>query len=400
MKKIKYLRLFAVLVLLFVLRDNLRGDEQKPAQPLNYKEKQSIQFTPAKTKVKQAKQKQTAEEKAKKEEQKRVEAEAGLKEKQQEFALKETQLKAHQEELAREREERLKQEAKLQAKREQDRKTQEARLKARREKETEEKMFKLGEERKAREEEFARQREEANAKINEFKKASAQEKIFTGVMLKKQQEDRAKIEKIEKLWKRARKLYNQENYEEAIHDFQKIIDLEGNPRIKYTPYAREYIDRAKTNILQKKGAVLSNEIELSEKEMVNEVLKQQVPPYIEPPKRNEQREPAPLIEPPAIRKELKAAKITIDFDKVALKSVISFFSQESGINFIASQKVLDLALVVSARFKETSLDEAIKYITKSLGLVYRVDKEIVWVAHPEEIANELMETKLYYQFLP
>ena len=76
--------------------------------------------------------------------------------------------------------------------------------------------------------------------------------------------------------------------------------------------------------------------------------------------------------------------------------MLVFLAQESGINFVASQKVLELALSVSARFKETSLDEAIKYITKNLGLVYRIDKEIIWVAHPEEIANELMETRLYY----
>ena len=65
MKEIKYLRLSAVFLLLFVLYNNLRADEQKPAQPLNYKEKQLIEFTPAKTKIKQAKPKQAAEAKSK-----------------------------------------------------------------------------------------------------------------------------------------------------------------------------------------------------------------------------------------------------------------------------------------------------------------------------------------------
>jgi len=72
--------------------------------------------------------------------------------------------------------------------------------------------------------------------------------------------------------------------------------------------------------------------------------------------------------------------------------VISFLSQESGVNFVASQKVLELNPVVSASFKKTSSDEVIKYITKSLGLVYRIDKEIVWIAHPEEIVNEPWRT--------
>ncbi len=179
-------------------------------------------------------------------------------------------------------------------------------------------------------------------------------------------------------------------------DFLVRAEMNSGPPIKYTPYAKEYIYKAKNNLIQEKEITLYKGLEQIEKEMVNQVLKQQVPPYIEPPQRIEQREPAPLIEPPAIRKKLKATKITIDFDKVGLKSVMAFLAQESGINFVASQKVLELAPVVSVRFKDTPLDEGIKYITKNLGLVYRIDKEIVWVAHPEEIANEPMETRVYY----
>jgi type II secretory pathway component GspD/PulD (secretin) len=42
------------------------------------------------------------------------------------------------------------------------------------------------------------------------------------------------------------------------------------------------------------------------------------------------------------------------------------------------------------------MEEVIKYITKSLGLIYRIDKDVVWIAHPEEIANEALETRVYY----
>ena len=97
-----------------------------------------------------------------------------------------------------------------------------------------------------------------------------------------------------------------------------------------------------------------------------------------------------------LRKQLTEKEISMDFDQVDLKSVVSFLSQESGISFIASQKVLEMSLKVTARFEQTSVYEVVKYVTKSLGLLYRIDKEVVWIAHPEEIAQESLETRVYY----
>ena len=167
-------------------------------------------------------------------------------------------------------------------------------------------------------------------------------------------------------------------------------------RIKYTPSAEKYIEKARSGLEQKKKRQTVQESEFLEGQMINEVLKRQVVPYVEPPKRTEKIEEVPLVEQPEIRKKLKEKKVTFDFNKVDLKSVMLFLSQESGINFIASQKVLDIAPQVSARFTQTPVDEVIKYITKSLGLVYRIDKEIVWLAHPEEIGVEPLETRIYY----
>jgi general secretion pathway protein D len=226
-------------------------------------------------------------------------------------------------------------------------------------------------------------------------KAVAEEKAITEAALKKQREDKAKIEKIEKLWQRARKLYAQGLYEEAIRDFQKIIELEGNPRIKYTPEAKKYIKEARDQIIKKERVDSSQEVELIERDMINEVLKQQTPPYIEPPPRTEEVKEVTLVEPPLIRKKLKKT-VTLDFDKVSLESVLVFLSQETEVNLVASQKVVEAGFKVTARFQQTALEEAIKYITKSLGLIYRIDKEVIWIANPEEIATEPLETRVYY----
>ena len=230
-------------------------------------------------------------------------------------------------------------------------------------------------------------------------KFDIQEKALEQAKLNKQRDDQYKIAKVEQLWAEARKLYKQGMYEEAIKSFQEIIKLEGNPRIKYTPYAQEYIQKAQQKLdLEKEQETtqkLDNRLDTIEKEMINQVKQRQIPPYVEPPERVEQAEEAPLVEPPIVRKKLKK-KASLDFDKVDLKSAMLFLSQESGVNFIASQKVLDLGLKVSARFTDTPVDEIVKYVTKNLGLIYRIDKEIVWIAHPEEIAQEPLETRIYY----
>jgi general secretion pathway protein D len=350
--------------------------------------------------------KQLAEEKVRKEEQRKLEAEKVAQEKQriqearaqqlaQEKAQREQAQKAKEEEQAR-----LKAEKEAQLKAEQERLAQEkeARLKQLSiEKTKREEQRKLEEERRVqeRQQELARRQEELQTKLRASMKAVAEEKAITEAALKKQREDKAKIEKIEKLWQRARKLYAQGLYEEAIRDFQKIIELEGNPRIKYTPEAKKYIKEARDQIIKKERVDSSQEVELIERDMINEVLKQQTPPYIEPPPRTEEVKEVTLVEPPLIRKKLKKT-VTLDFDKVSLESVLVFLSQETEVNLVASQKVVEAGFKVTARFQQTALEEAIKYITKSLGLIYRIDKEVIWIANPEEIATEPLETRVYY----
>lgn len=236
----------------------------------------------------------------------------------------------------------------------------------------------------------------AEIKEEEKKFLLAKNASLRGEAEKPVSQEEAKVEKIEGLWHEAKRLYSQGMYDEAIRNFQKVIELEGNPRIKYTPMAKELIEKARDNKANKKKKELTEEIAVTEKEMLNQVLDRSLPPYIEPPPVLEKASFTPLVDPPLIRKKLKEKKITLDFDKVDLKSVISFLFQESGINFVTSQKVQELDPKVTVRFKDTSLDEVIKYITKSLGLIYRIDKDIVWIAHPEEIANETPETRVYF----
>ncbi|MFH0913633.1 MAG: hypothetical protein V1884_05075, partial [Candidatus Omnitrophota bacterium] len=79
-----------------------------------------------------------------------------------------------------------------------------------------------------------------------------------------------------------------------------------------------------------------------------------------------------------------------------LETVLVFLSQETGVNFISSQQVLDGGFKVTVRFQQTPVEEVIKYIAKGQGLIYRIDKDVIWIAHPEEVSAEALETRVYY----
>ncbi|MFH1457801.1 MAG: hypothetical protein ABIG31_01375 [Candidatus Omnitrophota bacterium] len=231
---------------------------------------------------------------------------------------------------------------------------------------------------------------------SDLKRSSIQEKALSQANSTKHIDDAKKIKRADELWVRARRLYSIGRYREAIRDFEEIIEIEGNPRIKYTPAAKDYINKANAKLKKREKKEFEKEVLEKDKEMMQEVIERQLPPYVEPPTTTAESKKAAFFETPLIRKQLAEKKISMDFNQVDLKSVITFLSDESGINFIASQKVLEMVLKVTARFEQTPIYEVVKYVTKSLGLLYRIDKDVVWIAHPEEIAQESLESRVYY----
>ena len=211
---------------------------------------------------------------------------------------------------------------------------------------------------------------------------------------RKEKEDEEKVEKIRELYYQGLKLYNQGLYKQAIEFFRQVIRLEGNPRIYYTPSARKLIKKAEEKLYEesKKNALLKEEI--SDREMLEEVSKSATPPYLEPPKKEAPPEYIPLIEIPEIRRKLNK-KINLDFDNVNLKYIVDFISQETGANIIISGKVLEQKPKITAKFDNIPAYEAIKYMLKSAGLSFRIDKDVLWIALPQEIETEEIETRVY-----
>jgi type II secretory pathway component GspD/PulD (secretin) len=413
--------------------------ENKLAEEKIKREKELLAKQEQAVKEKLEKQKQMAQLKAQQEElarekekwQKKM-SEEEARSRQELKAQKARESQAKQMEALLEKEQRLKGQAEQKAKREEElraKKEQSEQQKAWEEKQLVAKNSKHEQEQRAKQESAAREREkkqkklagakaeqpaktkpapkapqqrvaiassEPATKLTDTRRLSAQEKALTKAGSTKHQEDEAKIRKADELWIEARKLYNMGMYKESIRAFEEIIKIEGNPRIKYTPYAKDYIEKANLKVEEQNKEKLNKAVDSKENEMMDEVAIRQIPPYVEPPVNMQRAKEPLLIEPPLIRKQLTEKKITMDFDQVELKSVVSFLAKESGINFVVSQKVLEMGLKVTTRFDQAPMYDVVKYVTKSLGLVYRIDKDIVWIAHPEEIAQEALETRVYY----
>ncbi|MBN2119753.1 MAG: tetratricopeptide repeat protein [Candidatus Omnitrophica bacterium] len=210
----------------------------------------------------------------------------------------------------------------------------------------------------------------------------------------KEEHDIEKIIKIRNLYYKGLKLYKQGLYDEAVSYFQEVIKLEGNPRIYYTPSAKKIIDEAQKKKHKEEMKDALREEEESDRQMLRKAAEYSQPPYIEPAKTEVEIQPVAVVVIPEIRKKLEK-RVTLDFDNVSLKYVAEFIAQETGANIILSGNVLEKKPKVTAKFDSTPAYEALKYMLKSAGLSFRVDEDLVWIALPEEIESEAIETRVY-----
>ena len=68
----------------------------------------------------------------------------------------------------------------------------------------------------------------------------------------KEEGEKEKLRKIKEFYEKGKKYFRRGLYSEATACFEKVIELEGNPRIYYTPQAKEYIEQSGEKIEEKK----------------------------------------------------------------------------------------------------------------------------------------------------
>jgi general secretion pathway protein D len=102
-----------------------------------------------------------------------------------------------------------------------------------------------------------------------------------------------------------------------------------------------------------------------------------------------------IAEVPEIRKKLKMP-ITVDFMDVSLDYVIDFLSEATDVNIIPGSGVKLSEKKVSIKVKDMPLESLLKYILRNQGLIYRIEKNAVWVDTLDNMESETPETRMYF----
>ena len=107
------------------------------------------------------------------------------------------------------------------------------------------------------------------------------------------------------------------------------------------------------------------------------------------------RDKAGVVQVPEIRKKLKTP-ITVDFMDVGLDYVIDFLSDATDVNIIPGNGVKLSEKKVVIKVKDMPLESLLKYILRNQGLVYRIEKNAVWVDTLDNMDTETPETRMYF----
>ncbi len=157
--------------------------------------------------------------------------------------------------------------------------------------------------------------------------------------------------------------------------------------------AQQLLEHVQLAQLAEEGERTRKQVELDEHRMVNDVLKAQVLPPL----------PAAALSPASqlqMAQEAMSEKLrqpmTIQFTDVPLSDVLDFIAQTATISIIPSPRIDLKDRRVSINVKDLPLEQAIKYLAKSLSLGYRVEPDAVVIATPEEFSNQPMETRVFF----
>lgn len=201
---------------------------------------------------------------------------------------------------------------------------------------------------------------------------------------------RERIARIDNLMNDIRK----QTEENELEDAEKLVAqaMEEFPENERFKDIAHYVELQKVHLEEK---AMRRAREITEEKMLLEVAKKHLLPEIKTGELKKEKKITPLVKIPEIRKRLKIP-ISVDFKDVELDYVLGFLSDATGVNMVASSEI-DLAeKKVTMRIKDMPLEDALRYILKSQGLVYRIEEDAVWVATKEELDNEKVETRVYF----
>ncbi len=265
--------------------------------------------------------------------------------------------------------------------------------------ESAQKEIKMGEEKEvlarmkaARTAQIEIEREERHKQIEIERKEAEKER------LKRIFEERLMVSKLREKIERTQELINTIRMHVSYEDFeeaQKALDvaMAEFPENKRFKDIAHYVEIQKIKIEED---ALEKAREIIEEKMLLEVAERHLIPEDKTGRlQQKEKKITPLVKVPEIRKRLKIP-ISVDFKDVELDYVLAFLSDATGVNIIPSSEIDMDEKGVTIKIKDMPLEESLRYILKSLDLVYRIEEDAVWVATREELDNEGIETRVYF----
>ncbi|MBI3011357.1 MAG: hypothetical protein HYY58_02560, partial [Candidatus Omnitrophica bacterium] len=159
--------------------------------------------------------------------------------------------------------------------------------------------------------------------------------------------------------------------------------------------AQQLLEQVQQARLKEERVRLTRSVERDEEAMVNEVMRAQVLP--DGTQHSSAAAAQQLTQAP---RELLSAKLTqpvsFHFRDVPLSDVIEFISDAANLSIIPSPRLDLTARRVSLTVNDLPLEQAVKYLARSLSLAYRVEPDAILIAAPEEFSSEPLETRVFF----
>lgn len=159
--------------------------------------------------------------------------------------------------------------------------------------------------------------------------------------------------------------------------------------------ARELFEQAQVAELAEERGRLQSEVRRDEHVMLNEVFKAQLLPEQKRRLMQNTLQSSRAGRPSAEMAAKLQEPISFEFNEVALSDVLQFVADAANVSIIPSPQLDLKAKLVSMKVSQIPLEQAIKYIAKSLALAYRVEQDAILISTPEELSNEPMQTRVF-----
>ena len=198
---------------------------------------------------------------------------------------------------------------------------------------------------------------------------------------------------LETVLKYAKQAVQDQHYDLAIELLQRVLVQDPDHR-----EALQLLKQAQTERLNTEKEQLTRQVEIDEKQMMNEVLKAE----LLPPK------PAAKTLPPSSRTTASSDEleshllarlqepISFDFKDVAFEDVLDFLANAASVSIIPSPRIDLKQQRVSFKVEHLPMGLALKHLVHNQGLALQVDEDVILIASPEEFASEPMDTRVFF----